>query len=104
MPAGFALVASSTDVVQMTLPVRRSGSSKPGTVNANTNATGNLRYSVTWGDEGMFRMLSARGSTQASSTFTHTYAEAGTYAPKFTVTDVDSGKSASVSATVVVTK
>ncbi|MEJ0054023.1 MAG: peptidoglycan-binding protein [bacterium] len=72
------------------------------TVHADTNTSGSLHYSVTWGDEGAMRsMLASKGTVQTSSTFTHSYAKAGTYAPKFTVSD-DSGKSASVSATVVV--
>ena len=72
------------------------------TVNANTNATGNLKYSVSWGDEGMMRALFGAAETvQTSSTFTHAYAEAGVYKPTFTITD-ETGKRASVSATVVV--
>lgn len=76
-----------------------------GTWTVHTSTTGNsLAYSVLWGDEGAtpLRMMSA-SSVQTSSTFTHTYQSAGTYAPKFMVTD-DSGHSESVSATVVVTK
>ncbi len=74
------------------------------TVNADTNATGNLRYSVVWGDEGMMRaMLGAQTTTQTSSTFTHSYGSEGTYTPKFTISD-DAGHSSSVSATVVVTQ
>ena len=72
------------------------------TVNADTNVSGNLRYSVVWGDEGMMRALfGARAVTQTSSTFTHRYSEAGTYKPTFTVTDGD-GHRATVSATVIV--
>jgi len=74
------------------------------TVNADTNLSGNLRYSVTWGDEGLMRkMLGAEATTQTSSTFTHSYAEAGTYKPKFTISD-SAGHSSSVSATVLVTQ
>jgi peptidoglycan hydrolase-like protein with peptidoglycan-binding domain len=74
------------------------------TVNADTNATGNLRYSVVWGDEDMMRaMLGAQATTQTSSTFTHSYGSEGTYAPKFTISD-GAGHSSSVSATVVVTQ
>jgi len=74
------------------------------TVNADTNLSGNLRYSVVWGDEGMMRkMLNADATTQTSSTFTHSYADAGTYKPKFTISD-GAGHSSSVSATVVVTQ
>lgn len=72
------------------------------TVHAASNADGNLHYSVVWGDEGMTAMRRLdSGMTQASATFTHRYAAAGTYHPKFTVTD-DNGNSASVSASVVV--
>jgi len=62
-----------------------------------------LKYSVKWGDEGLGSMLRSliASPTQTSSTFTHAYQTAGTYAPKFTVTD-SSGHSESVSATVVV--
>lgn len=74
------------------------------TVNADTNATGNLRYSVVWGDEGMVRsMLGTAATVQTSSTFTHSYAREGVYKPKFTISD-GAGHSSSVSATVVVTK
>jgi hypothetical protein len=73
------------------------------TVDAMTNLSGNLSYSVIWGDEGS--SMSARSAlsenTQSSATFTHAYDEAGTYKPKFTVTD-EQGHSASVSASVVV--
>ncbi|GEM_PF-3038121 len=74
------------------------------TVNADTNLSGNLQYSVVWGDEGMMRkMLGAEVTTQTSSTFTHSYAEEGTYKPTFTISD-GAGHSSSVSATVVVTQ
>lgn len=75
------------------------------TVHAATNASGNLHYSVVWGDENMFaRAMSAvmPQSVQTSATFTHSYDTAGTYQPKFTITD-DSGHSTSASATVRVT-
>lgn len=74
------------------------------TVHADTNVSGNLRYSAVWGDEGMMRaMFGADSSTQTSSTFTHSYSNEGTYTPKFTISD-DAGHSSSVSATVVVTQ
>ena len=74
------------------------------TVNADTNLSGNLQYSVVWGDEGLMRkMLNAEATTQTSSTFTHSYADEGTYKPKFTISD-GAGHSSSVSATVVVTQ
>ncbi len=71
------------------------------TVNADTNAS-NLTYSVQWGDEGMMARMMGSATVQTSSTFTHTYTDAGTYKPKFTVTSAD-GVSSSVSASVVVT-
>ena len=73
------------------------------TVNADTNVSGNLRYSVVWGDEGMMRSMFSSPDTQTSSTFTHRYGAEGTYKPKFTVSD-EAGHSSSVSATVVVTQ
>jgi hypothetical protein len=72
------------------------------TVNVNTSATSSLHYSATWGDENStasMRALTAR--TDTSATLTHTYASAGTYHPKFTVTD-DNGHTATKSATVTV--
>lgn len=74
------------------------------TVNADTNVSGNLRYSVVWGDEGLMRaMLGTSAQTQTSSTFTHRYSEEGTYKPTFTISD-GAGHSSKVSATVVVTE
>jgi len=75
-----------------------------GTWTVHAATTGDsLKYSVKWGDEGLGSMLRALVATptQTSSTFTHAYDTAGTYTPKFTVTD-DTGHSESVSATVVV--
>lgn len=63
------------------------------TVKASTpSGTGQLSYSVTWGDEITFASSSvASGSiqraTSQSATFTHTYSRAGNYAPKFYVTN-----------------
>jgi len=73
------------------------------TVNADTNVSGNLHYSVVWGDENATanRPMLMSATTQSSATFTHAYSSKGTYAPKFTVSD-DNGHSASVSASVVV--
>jgi hypothetical protein len=71
------------------------------TVNALSNSSGNLTYSVDWGEHMMARMMTSDEMTQSSATFTHTYEEAGTYYPKFTVTD-ENGKKATVSASVVV--
>ncbi|HVX91125.1 MAG TPA: IPT/TIG domain-containing protein, partial [Candidatus Paceibacterota bacterium] len=72
------------------------------TVHANTDE-GSLHYSVQWGDEAPmpFALFMNSDTTQASATFTHVYDSAGTYGPKFTVTD-DDGHSASVSASVLV--
>lgn len=72
------------------------------TVHAMTNTDSNLRYSVDWGENKTSMMRANVGvETQSSATFTHSYVEAGTYHPKFTVTDED-GNKASVSASVVV--
>ena len=72
------------------------------TVNAATNSDGNLQYSVDWGESTMARLMATDDSmTQASAEFTHSYENAGTYYPKFTVTD-ENGNSASVSASVIV--
>ena len=50
----------------------------------------------------MARLMATDDSmTQASAEFTHSYENAGTYYPKFTVTD-ENGNSASVSASVIV--
>lgn len=72
------------------------------TVHVGTTAD-NLHYSVVWGDEASsgLRMMAAEETLQASSTFTHAYQTAGTYTPKFTVSD-DNGHSESVSASVKV--
>jgi PKD repeat protein len=72
------------------------------TVHASSNTDGNLSYSVDWGEGNIVSLSRTSGEmTQSSATFTHSYAEAGTYKPKFTVTDED-GNKASVSASVVV--
>ena len=72
------------------------------TIHAATSAE-NLKYSVVWGDEGSAATSARMMATteQTSATFTHAYETAGMYKPKFTVTD-DSGKSATVSASIVV--
>lgn len=60
------------------------------TVNVESQAEGNLRYSVVWGDERTRRMAASDAeATQSSASFTHAYSASGTYAPKFTVTDAD---------------
>lgn len=72
------------------------------TVKASSNLSGNLSYSVDWGENLTLRsMLSAGTETQSSASFTHSYDDEGTYHPKFTVTDED-GHTATVSASVVV--
>ncbi len=72
------------------------------TVHASSNTAGNLSYSVDWGEGNDAARSSLSGEmAQSSATFTHSYAAAGTYYPKFTVTD-ENGKKASVSASVVV--
>lgn len=72
---------------------------------ASGSGSGNLHYSVVWGDEGMYyngSMMPASYAVQSSATFTHAYQGAGTYTPVFTVTD-DYGHSATVSNTVTIT-
>jgi peptidoglycan hydrolase-like protein with peptidoglycan-binding domain len=66
--------------------------------------TGNLQYSVNWGDEGYITNasnISEPVSSQTSATFTHTYQNIGTYTPTFTVTD-SNGNTTSASNTVTV--
>src|SRR3989338_10789322 len=75
------------------------------TVRLNTTNTGNLNYFVVWGDERwdmipMGALSAAPPSIAASGTFTHAYQNAGTYSPKFTVSN--SSGSAQTSATVTV--
>ena len=72
-----------------------------------SNADTSLRYSVIWGDEGVFDQIKAfagpsASALQASGTFTHAYASSGTFRPTFTVTN-DAG-SAQTSISVVVGK
>ncbi|MEK7552604.1 MAG: PKD domain-containing protein, partial [Patescibacteria group bacterium] len=94
-------------------PPTISGVSGPTTLNVNQGGTwtvrasdpenGNLSYSVRWGDEGGGGNIpfALSGSVQQTATFTHTYAQAGTYYPTFTVTD-SAGQSARTSLSVVV--
>jgi len=67
------------------------------------SGSGNLHYSVVWGDEAYNNSIMAPQTTsvQSSATFTHVYQRSGTYTPVFTVTD-DSGASVSASNTIVV--
>ncbi|MBI5457781.1 PKD domain-containing protein [Candidatus Kaiserbacteria bacterium] len=69
------------------------------------NANTNLRYSVVWGDEGVFDQIRGFGGIAApalatSGTFTHAYQSAGTFRPTFAVAN-DAG-SAQTSASVTV--
>ncbi len=73
------------------------------TVNASNPNGGNLNYSVVWGDEASAG--SGSGSlayaypTSQQATFTHSYNQAGNYAPRFTVTN-NSGQTAQTSVSV----
>lgn len=74
---------------------------------AGSGTTGNLHYSVIWGDEvnGMTAssiMMPAPSTTQTSASFTHAYQRTGTFTPTFTVTD-DNGNNANVSNTLTIT-
>ncbi len=89
-------------------PPSISGVSGPTTLNAGQSGTwsvtasdpenGSLSYSAVWGDE---VTAGTSGAVQQTATFSHTYANAGTYYPTFTVTD-NSGQSARTSLSVVV--
>ncbi|MEK7621941.1 MAG: PKD domain-containing protein [Patescibacteria group bacterium] len=75
------------------------------TVNASDPENGTLNYSVIWGDE---QPIAAPALSplwnipvQQTASFTHTYSTAGTYYPKFKVTD-NAGQSNSASLSVVV--
>ena len=77
------------------------------TVHAITNTgSGNLHYSVVWGDEhsGAYAIMapSSYPTTTTSATFTHQYTNTGTYTPVFTVTD-DAGHSVTTRNTITVT-
>jgi peptidoglycan hydrolase-like protein with peptidoglycan-binding domain len=80
------------------------GQSGRWTINASDpNAvSGMLGYSVVWGDETNVGMAaSATATTQQTTSFTHSYSQAGTYNPTFTVI-TSSGGSAKTSMSVVV--
>jgi hypothetical protein len=97
-------------------PPTISGLSGPSTLAVNTSGTwtidasdpegGQLKYQVTWGDESTFSPwansagMAMRDFVQ-STTFTHAYANAGTYTVVVVVTDA-SGQSAKTSTTVKV--
>ena len=70
---------------------------------SSANITGaNLTYSVDWGDyPSYYYGATAPSSFQQSATFTHIYAQAGTYRPKFKVTNT-LGQTAETTITVVV--
>ena len=75
------------------------------TVRVNTANTGNLSYSVVWGDErwgmGIGDIQSAAAPTiAASGSFTHAYQSAGTYKPTFTVSNSSGSAQTSASVTV----
>jgi len=84
------------------------------TINASHPSGGSLSYSVVWGDESSTSTNSLAGqssSIQQEATFTHSYNNAVTYKPKFTVTSENTircvttpcpsnGESASVSLSV----
>src|SRR3989338_6784263 len=59
------------------------------TIKASNSTDGNLSYSVVWGDESYLSSsttLNKSLNTSQSATFTHSYSQAGTYTPTFTVT------------------
>jgi hypothetical protein len=111
----FQVTSTTTPPAPAPAPVSVSGIDGPATLAAGAtgtwtvdaalaSTTGNLHYSVKWGDEGIFRamaLMAVPAVTQSSATFTHAYASAGTYHPTFTVAD-DDGHSATVSESVVV--
>ena len=73
------------------------------TVHASVLGGGQVSYSVVWGDENYLPTLMNAASAIAvntSGTFTHSYSEAGTYSPTFTVSNA--AGSARTSATVVI--
>src|SRR3989344_848455 len=88
-PASLAVGQSGTWTVRASVP---------------NNANAQLRYSVIWGDEDVFRQIQAFGAAApmlaTSGSFTHAYQNAGTYQPVFTVAN-DAG-SAQTSASVSV--
>ncbi|MBI2097897.1 MAG: PKD domain-containing protein [Candidatus Vogelbacteria bacterium] len=74
------------------------------TVQASDPENGPLSYSVIWGDEVTVAPMAgspAASAVQQTATFTHAYARAGTYYPRFKVTD-NAGQSNSTSLSVVV--
>lgn len=77
------------------------------TVRASVPSTsGQLHYSVVWGDEAQNAQASVMApqptTISTSASFSHAYNRSGTFTPVFTVTD-DAGHSATVSSTVTIT-
>lgn len=73
------------------------------TVRATAPAGTQLSYSVQWGDEMMYSMpmtSSTAGNVAVSGTFTHAYAQAGTYKPVFTVSNSSGSAQTSASVTI----
>ncbi|MFH1201215.1 MAG: IPT/TIG domain-containing protein [bacterium] len=73
------------------------------TVTAFGSNNGNLTYSIDWGDQPLYAHGANNSSVlpQQNAMFTHTYTQAGTYRPVFTVAN-SSGQSVSASLSVVV--
>ena len=74
------------------------------TVMASSLNSGNLTYSVNWGDQPVYAYGTNNSSvlvSQQNAVFTHTYTQVGNYRPTFTVTN-SNGQSASTSLSVVV--
>ncbi|MBP7967242.1 peptidoglycan-binding protein [Candidatus Woesebacteria bacterium] len=74
------------------------------TVSASSYAGGYLTYSVDWGDRVAYGILSSptlSQQTQSTATFTHTYTTAGSFVPKFTVTNA-SGQNATSTQSIIV--
>ncbi|MDO8514314.1 MAG: hypothetical protein Q7S50_02100 [bacterium] len=70
-------------------------------VNATAGSGGSLSYSVIWGDEEAIDQIRGYAdapsrSIQSSATFTHTYYSAGTYKPRFTVSNSKGSAKASI--------
>jgi len=88
-----------------TLTVNQTGT---WTVNASDPENGSLNYSVNWGDNGQCNypytcgIASPSAAIQQASTFTHSFANPGTYTITFTVTD-SAGLSAQTTTSVLVT-
>ena len=112
---GFTITDSSTSNQPITINGVDTPSSlpigTPGTwtvhVSVPAASTGNLHYSVVWGDEvtpvtNTAAIMAPSGNVQSSATFTHTYQHSGTYSPVFTVSN-DAGQSTNVSTSIVVT-